>query len=427
MLSLYFFPGTLQSDCGKEFYGEVKKLCQNAKIKRIRSRPYHPQSQGKVERTHRELRKKISYDLIKRGKKGLNWAKDITNYMKTLNNEKREELGWRSPFEVYYGRKSNELLKCGFPKDTEDCVPHQKVKSPSRRQVRDHLTEVRKTRKKAKECTQKINERTIKYHRKKYKCAQYNKGDQVFINFSKKGGKGYKTRHVILGQVLKKGNDGDRYYLKFTNPTSEEVERKWYSVEDLAGSNCESNQARKSKKAHRKKYLIPLSKQNRIDTFTDQGYTLTYDPPGDGNCQFHAVARALATFGMYRSAHTLRNDVVRYLSENENDQDGWPLELFMGMPMSEYISEMARDATYGDHLTLRAMANLFNIQITVVSTIGADGLVNISPSTEQPIGRITLGHFAEGDGDHYVLLNNIERDEDNIDFVVEDAQVRFFH
>ena len=33
--------------------------------------------------------------------------------MKCLNSEKREELGWRSPFEVYYGRKSNELIQDG--------------------------------------------------------------------------------------------------------------------------------------------------------------------------------------------------------------------------------------------------------------------------------------------------------------------------
>ena len=28
--------------------------------------------------------------------------------MKCLNQEKREELGWQSAFEIYFGRKSNE-------------------------------------------------------------------------------------------------------------------------------------------------------------------------------------------------------------------------------------------------------------------------------------------------------------------------------
>ena len=30
----------------------------------------------------------------------------------------KEELGWKSPFEIYYGRKSNELLNDG--KSSED-------------------------------------------------------------------------------------------------------------------------------------------------------------------------------------------------------------------------------------------------------------------------------------------------------------------
>ena len=30
--------------------------------------------------------------------------------MKFCNHEKREELGWKSVFEIYYGRKPSELL-----------------------------------------------------------------------------------------------------------------------------------------------------------------------------------------------------------------------------------------------------------------------------------------------------------------------------
>ena len=34
-----------------------------------------------------------------------------------LNNEKREELGWESPFEIYFGRKSNELVNAELTYD----------------------------------------------------------------------------------------------------------------------------------------------------------------------------------------------------------------------------------------------------------------------------------------------------------------------
>ena len=55
-------PRVIQHDQGPEFDGAVSRLCKKLQIKVINGLPYHPQSQGKVERGHRSLRKKISYD-----------------------------------------------------------------------------------------------------------------------------------------------------------------------------------------------------------------------------------------------------------------------------------------------------------------------------------------------------------------------------
>ena len=52
---------------------------------------------------------------------GINWVKSLPNYMKCVNNEKRKALGWQSPFEIYFGRKSNEIIKCGVPE--HKCYP----------------------------------------------------------------------------------------------------------------------------------------------------------------------------------------------------------------------------------------------------------------------------------------------------------------
>ena len=81
-----------------------------------------------------------------------------------------------------------------------------------------------------------------------------------------------------------------------------------------------------------------------------------------------------------------------------------PLELFMGMPLRDYVGQMARDGTYGDQLTLRATSEIYNIQFTIISILGAQGMAEISPDGFDSLSRITLGHFAEGYGDHYVLL-----------------------
>ena len=87
----------------------VEKLCRVLGVKIIRSFPYHPQSQGKVERSHRSLRKKITFDLLNLSNVGVNWAYKLREYQKLLNNKLVEVLGNHSPFEVFFGRTSNVM------------------------------------------------------------------------------------------------------------------------------------------------------------------------------------------------------------------------------------------------------------------------------------------------------------------------------
>ena len=102
-------------------------ISERKKIKMTNSRAYHPQSWGTFKRSHRALRKKINYDLVKQSRKGVNSVKNLLEYSKCLNNDKREELSWRSVFEVYYGRKPNELVKFGVSVNREKEFNLQKV------------------------------------------------------------------------------------------------------------------------------------------------------------------------------------------------------------------------------------------------------------------------------------------------------------
>ena len=71
-----------------------------------------------------------------------------------------------------------------------------------------------------------------------------------------------------------------------------------------------------------------------------------------------------------RSPEKVREEIVQYLENNPTDPEGFPLELYAGVPWSQYLQSMTTDGTYGDQITLQAAADLYNIEVLVVSTLG---------------------------------------------------------
>ena len=47
----------------------------------------------------------------------------------------------------------------------------------------------------------------------------------------------------------------------------------------------------------------------------DQGFHIDYNPPGDGSCQFAAVAHQLSALGIFRAPETMREEIVSYFGE----------------------------------------------------------------------------------------------------------------
>ena len=66
------------------------------------------------------------------------------------------------------------------------------------------------------------------------------------------------------------------------------------------------------------------------------------------------------------------------------------LAFFAGVPWEQYLQEKQMDGTYGDEITLRAISNIFNVEIIVVSTLGEGGRVEIVPENTNPFARIAL-------------------------------------
>ena len=85
-------PLVIQHDQGMEFDGAVSCLCKQLQIKVIKGRPYHPQSQGKVERAHSTFKKKLRHDFLSTNKAGVNWPEGLPHYAQALNQDPKEEL-----------------------------------------------------------------------------------------------------------------------------------------------------------------------------------------------------------------------------------------------------------------------------------------------------------------------------------------------
>ena len=432
-------PKVLQCDNGGEFKKEkaVEQLCRKLEVKIIRSSPYHPQSQGKVERSHRTLRKKIMYDLGHMSKVGVNWVSQLREYQKILNEEPMDVLGSQSPFEVFYGRETNAVTQrfpggfCG----KESSSSKSANVLPKDNDFTKQSDQTTKIRAKAKAADKVWDKRYIQRRMKNNPPSKYSVGETVLIRFpfSKKSRTAPKRRFVVEGKVIKRNLRIAKYKIWFENPTTKSHQCTWVSVEDITSLTAEKEKRKKdfakerlkSKgknlnrkerlSSHRKKFYIPLERKDNHEAFWDQGFDISFNPAGDGNCQFAAVAHALQDVGIYRSNETLRREVVQYLSDNPNAVDGSPLELFAAMPWSEYLNTMAQNSTYGDQLTLQAMANLYLVEIIVVSSLGPEGRTVISPQNCEPVARVFLGHFSEDEGIHYVCLvatNRVNQESD---------------
>mgnify|MGYP001795616374 CR=1 FL=1 len=192
-------PRILQFDQGSEFKGAVKDLCRSFKIKIIRSRPYHPQSQGKIERIHRTLRSKMEYNILKMDKEGVSWAKMLPEYQTVLNNDPKEVLGYKTPFEIYFSRKFN--AKSSSPV-TENHTETRSVLGSRNKELRRRCEQVGSLRLKARKASERCSERMFRTHRRQHPPSRYNIGDRVYVRLPGKSGLKSKKHQVIDAVIV---------------------------------------------------------------------------------------------------------------------------------------------------------------------------------------------------------------------------------
>ena len=152
------------------------------------------------------------------------------------------------------------------------------------------------------------------------------------------------------------------------------------------------------------------AKEQQNLAFRD-GFVTILDSPKDGNCQFSAVVSFLEKhLNLVKTVAQLKNDVVVYISGSPCFLNSTPMEFsnfIKPLDVSSYFKAMALNGTYGDHVTLQALACLYKIQFIVLSSLG-EGTRIISPDVSNnflsTLPALILGHYAETQGTHYVSL-----------------------
>ena len=144
----------------------------------------------------------------------------------------------------------------------------------------------------------------------RHKTIEYKYKDKVLIRIGNGGKRSHpQKRFVVEETILKKGKHSDNYKVLLIPPGQTNFTEQWVSIEDIA-STKHTNKTNSCRKSHRSKYLIPLTGEDRLEAFEDQGYIIAYNPSGDGDCQFSALSYVLQTIGVYRSANIIRREIV---------------------------------------------------------------------------------------------------------------------
>ena len=117
---LFGAPAYLVSDQGKAFTGHlISNLCELYGVQKLRTSPYHAQTNGQVERMNQTIIRMIGK--LEEDKKA-RWSEHLPEMLSAYNGTRSAVTGY-SPYFLLFGRKSRMPVDCLFP--TLHDSPHQ--------------------------------------------------------------------------------------------------------------------------------------------------------------------------------------------------------------------------------------------------------------------------------------------------------------
>jgi len=167
-ISLFGIPKYVLTDQGTNFTADIfKETCKFLKIKQLWSSPYHPQTQGALERSHSTLKEYLKSYVSENQD---NWPRYVYTAMLAYNTATHSTTNY-TPYELVFGHKP--LLPNSIYETTSDATYPEYIKMLQHR--------LKTTRDKAIEHIKRCKESSKAYYDTHTRPITYNTGDYVYL------------------------------------------------------------------------------------------------------------------------------------------------------------------------------------------------------------------------------------------------------
>jgi hypothetical protein len=144
----FSLPERLHADQGRQFESElIAEICTLLHIEKTRTTPYHPQSDGLVERLNRTLTSMLATCI---DENPFQWEEELPKVCMAYNSSEQATTGY-SPFYLMFGREARMPVDLLYPPptNTQSQVPHSKYAVETQNALRNayHLVREKVARK----------------------------------------------------------------------------------------------------------------------------------------------------------------------------------------------------------------------------------------------------------------------------------------
>ena len=159
-------------------------------------------------------------------KEGANWVRNLPEYQSIMNDDVKQELGGRSPFQIYFSRDPES--------EGDDVIKRPKVwPTISKKDISDMGTRRKLLTKAAYDASSKCAKAMVNQALKRFPLPIYKMNEKIIVRYPFGTAKKSKSkrRFSIIGRVIGRNIPLSKYRVEYKNP--ECIEAYWLLVSDI--------------------------------------------------------------------------------------------------------------------------------------------------------------------------------------------------